>query len=517
MRSRSQLVSRLQTLVLYGICGSPAASPKSTATGYRNLLHKLLTAFGFVSHTRNLAQPSIWDNAPIPFQARAVVWPGVGLLYVPQQSSGPLCRAGPEAPMMAAVKTTLGPGNPSEGALKYMKKSPRPLHFRDRPVGLFGSRPQHMVGKRVHTNAPNPQEVSSPMRTNESAFRARLVRVGFFLGLVALLTAAVLLVACGGGSSAGGNVTPPSGAPNQLGTAGSTSVSCPPSNTIPPVAGSACFILSVSCPSVAQYNTVELKVTQPSGPSIGTVIYTTGGGGNQLYEDQFVYGNVAVNNVVAAGYTAVQTNFNSGTGWLDGPGGPLLLSCRWATTAQWVHDNVRVGSTPYCATGNSGGAGVIAYALARFGQDSIFTFVLPTSGPPFTRIDYGCRCSQQTMQTTKCAGVQGTCYGTDANMFLDPAYGNTTCSNPSAAPSTAQWQADSILSSDGKSQLSYKTPVEFIFGALDMGSGSALAVLWENAITSSSSDKCVADGPHKIPDVLDGAQLIASELVANCH
>jgi hypothetical protein len=345
---------------------------------------------------------------------------------------------------------------------------------------------------------------------------SRAVRVGFLLASAVLLTAAVLLVACGGGSTTS-STTPgtPSGAPNQLGTVTSMPAMCPPSTV--GVNGSSCFQLTVSCPGVATYTTADLKVTQPTAPSIGTVLYTVGGGGNQLYEDQFVYGNVAINNIVAANFTAVQTNFGSNTGWLDGPGGPLLLSCRWATVAQWVHDNVRASNTAFCATGNSGGAGVIAYALARFGEDSIFSYVLPTSGPPFTRIDFGCRCSQQTLQTTNCAGIQGTCYGTDANMFLDPAYGNTNCSNSSATPLTSQWQADSILSSDGKSQLSYKTPVHFIFGAQDMGSGSALAVLWENAITSSHTVECIADGPHKIADVMDGAQAIATDLINNCH
>jgi hypothetical protein len=358
------------------------------------------------------------------------------------------------------------------------------------------------------------------MGTARSVMRRRLVRAGFLLALAVLLTTAVLLVACGGGSTSGNTPTPPSGAPNQLGTAAAVPVSCPPSTTIPPVAGSACYTVTISCPSVATY-AADIKVTQPSGASVGTVIYTTGGGGNQLYEDQFVYGNVAINNIVQANYTAVQTDFNDtnlgSTGWLDGPGGPLLLSCRWATLAQWVSTNVRSSGTAFCATGNSGGAGVIAYALSRFGEDSLFNYVLPTSGPPFSNINDGCRCSQQTMQTTNCAGVQATCYGTDANLFLDPAYGNTDCSNGAATPDTAQWAADSIVSSDGKSQLNYKIPVHFIFGAQDMGSGAALAVLWENAITSNHSFECIADGPHKIADVLDGAQAVASDLIANCH
>jgi len=307
---------------------------------------------------------------------------------------------------------------------------------------------------------------------------------------------------------------------NQLGSATGVQVTCPASTVTPPVVGSACYTVTISCPGVAQY-AADIKVTDPSGSSVGTVIYTTGGGGNQLYEDQFVYGNTAINNVVQAGYTAVQTNFNDtslgSTGWLDGPGGPLMLSCRWATLAQWVHDNIRASNTAFCATGNSGGAGVIAYSLTRFGGDQLFNYVQPTSGPPFTRIDYGCRCSQQTMQTTDCAGVQGTCYGTDANMFLDPAYKNMNCSDGSLTAQTAQWQADSILSSDGKSQLDYKIPVHFIFGSQDMGSGSALAVLWERAITSTHTNRCIADGPHKIADVVDGAQAVANDMIANCH
>jgi hypothetical protein len=268
---------------------------------------------------------------------------------------------------------------------------------------------------------------------------------------------------------------------------------------------------------VAPYSAVQLKVSAPSGTSKGTVIYTTGGGGNQFYEDQFVYGNVAVNDIVAAGFTAVQTNFNSQVGWLDGPGGPLLLSCRWATTAQWVHDNLAAG-TPLCATGNSGGAGVIAYSLARFGGDAIFSYVEPTSGPPFSRIDYGCDC-QRTTEVSDCAGTLDTCYGTDANNFLDPAYQNNNCSSHSMAASDVQtWRADSILSSDGKSVLSYgNTRVHFIFGSQDSGSGSAEAVLWQNAITSQHDNVCVADGPHKIADVMDGATEIANDLISGCH
>jgi len=337
------------------------------------------------------------------------------------------------------------------------------------------------------------------------------------LGFAVLLGAAAFLVACGGGGSNVSQMPPPTGAPNQLGTV--TSVvpvnPCPPSAVNPPVNGTSCMNLTVSCPGVADYPSVHLKVTAPSVTSKGTVIYTTGGGGNQLYEDQFLNGNTALNNVVTAGFTIVQTDFSSTVGWLDGPGGVLLLSCRWATTAKWVHDNIASG-TPFCATGNSGGGGVIAYALSRFGEDSLFTYMLPTSGPPFSRIDDGCLCNH-TLVASNCAGTLDTCYGMDANMFLDPAYGNNNCSthNPVDLP---KWQADSILSSDNKSVLNYgSTRVHFIFGGMDTGSGAPNATLWENAITSQHDFECVASAPHKIADDPTGAATIATDLITNCH
>ena len=278
--------------------------------------------------------------------------------------------------------------------------------------------------------------------------------------------------------------------------------------------------LSVSCSSVADYSGVLLKVSTPSGTSKGTIVFTTGGAGNDLYEEHFTYGSTAVNDVVAAGFTAVQTDFTAGsTGWLTGPAadGPLTLSCRWATMAQWVHDNVRQTNSAFCATGNSAGAGAIAYALARYGEGSIFNFVVPTGGPPFSRIDEGCVCNR-TMINTSCAGPIDPCYGLNANMFLDPAYGNGHCSHGDTTD-VPLWQKDSILSSDGKSVLNYPTTnVHFIFGSLDNTPGPANAALYQQAITShQDTPQCVADAPHEIADVLDGAQAVSSALIAGCH
>src|SRR5207253_1079817 len=216
--------------------------------------------------------------------------------------------------------------------------------------------------------------------------------------LLVLLFAAILLVSCGGGASQVSTPPPPpppGGGANTLGSASSSPTTCPSSTANPPVAGS-CMNLTITCPQVADYSPVLLKVSTPATSSKGTVLFTTGGAGNDFYQDHFQFGSTAVADVVNASFTAVQSAFTAGsTGWLTGPAadGPLPLSCRWATTAQWIHDNVRQPSTAFCATGNSAGAGVIAYALARFGQGSIFDYVVPTGGPPFSRIDEGCICN----------------------------------------------------------------------------------------------------------------------------
>jgi len=339
--------------------------------------------------------------------------------------------------------------------------------------------------------------------------------------LLVLLFAAILLVSCGGGASQVSTPPPPptpGGGANTLGSASSSPTTCPSSTANPPVAGS-CMNLTITCPQVADYSPVLLKVSTPATSSKGTVLFTTGGAGNDFYQDHFQFGSTAVADVVNASFTAVQIAFTAGsTGWLTGPAadGPLTLSCRWATTAQWVHDNVRQPSTAFCATGNSAGAGVIAYALARYGQGSIFDYVVPTGGPPFSRIDEGCICNG-TMINTSCVGPVDPCYGLNANMFLDPAYENGHCSNHDTSD-VPLWQKDSILSSDGKSVLNYpNTRVHFIFGGLDTTPGIANAALWQQAITSQNDFECVQDAPHEIADALDGAQAVANDLIAQCH
>jgi hypothetical protein len=323
--------------------------------------------------------------------------------------------------------------------------------------------------------------------------------------------------------------TQPAHAADALGKATGTPVNCDAVRGTAGVPGGTCYILNISCPGIADIST-GLKVNSPQGPSVGTVLFSTGGGGIIWYDQHFTYGAVAVEDVLNAGYTTAQfnfmfppSNFHHGqvAGWLTGPGGPRALACRWATAAQWVHDHIRQPDTPFCATGNSGGSGAAAYAIAHYGMGSEFTMLEQTGGPPFTRIDNGCLCNTAAVQTPCGQGALSTCYQKEAQQFIDPAYGNSSCSSAElthGSRNAGQFLNDSIASPDATTSYP-NTDIHFVFGGLDDGSAVPQGMIWESGITPKNPPvvECVADAGHRVPDVLDGAKKIASDLIAYCR
>jgi hypothetical protein len=319
-----------------------------------------------------------------------------------------------------------------------------------------------------------------------------------------------------------------------------TGSSCPaaPDGTL---ANATCYSMTVSCGDVADWTTY-LKVNQPTATPVGTVIFGTGTGGSSLYDTNFVFGSTAVGNVLAANYTTVQVSFGDPftstqpDGWLTGPGGVRRLACRYATIANWVYQNIHNAnaSAPFCGTGNSGGAGALTYAIWHYGLDSIFSMVELSSGPPMARIDQGCICQPAVPVTATCSGQASKtidmCYGTSDAGIIDPAYGvdaagnatNPICTNAVNSGSTTNqslFQSDSILNSATDTRDFAHTDVHVLFGWQDNSAAIAQAWTWGLNLRSPSTlkgDACVADAPHAIADVLDGAQTIASDIVTNC-
>jgi hypothetical protein len=322
----------------------------------------------------------------------------------------------------------------------------------------------------------------------------------------------------------------PNLAPNfTIGTAAGTQLSACPSGG---VSGS-CWGLNVSSCSnlpIKPYD-ATVKVTSPSDASIGTIIFLTGGTGTQFYDAGFTYGTSVINTVVAAGYIAVQIKFdNPVAGWLTGPApdGPLDLACLPSTSMQWVHDHVLGSGTPLCATGNSGGSQQIAYALSQYGLGTIFSMVEPTSGPEFSRLDYGCAPEEAHSACAICGfGTLQESYGLEiAETGVDPAYTGIVDHKPDgpcsegvrgSTQNASQLHHDSTLSDIYPPTLSFTTDIHFAFGGLDADSAAIPQGLdWASMINSPTAIVCVPSAGHSLPSYQAGAAQIENDLISFC-
>lgn len=318
------------------------------------------------------------------------------------------------------------------------------------------------------------------------------------------------------------------GATRALGTiSGVSSISCQGS-----IKNGVCQQMTVSCPGVPDVM-AYVKTNSPTGTPLGTVTYNTGTDGNGLYESIFTYGTTAVQNVLNAGFTTVQidwgTPFNTSQpdGWALGPGGVLASACRYATVTKWIYDNIQLdnASVPYCATANSGGAGVLAYALSQYHSNDILSMAEVTSGPPTARLDWGCGC-QQGKLSVQCGSSTslGTCFGKADAPVWDPAYNPTAttglCSaavNGTLPPGGLNFFLGDSVEAPGASYTFPKTYVNLVFGGADNSSAIPIGQDWFNNITSSKAQACVAGGVHSLANTLAGATQIANDLINLCR
>ena len=323
------------------------------------------------------------------------------------------------------------------------------------------------------------------------------------------------------------SVTCATGATRQLGTvSGVSTISCQGS-----IAGGVCQQMTVSCPGVPDV-LAYIKTNAPSGTSKGTVTYGTGTDGNGLYESIFTYGSTAVQNVINGGYTTVQiswgTPFNSNqkNGWAQGPGGLLTAACRYATVTKWIYDNIQNNtSLPMCATANSGGAGALAYALSQYGSNDILSMAEVTSGPPTGRLDWGCGCIEGSLPVS-CGqkSPMGTCFGTADAPVWDPAYNPnastgvcTAAVNGTLPPGGLDFFLGDSAEAPGATYNFPNTYVNLVFGGQDISSAIPIGQDWFNHITSTSKgQECIADAPHSIANVPDGAAQIATDILNKC-
>jgi hypothetical protein len=324
------------------------------------------------------------------------------------------------------------------------------------------------------------------------------------------------------------------------------------------LANGTCYSMTVSCDGIADLPTY-LKVN-PAADPIGTVLFLIGQGGSGFYDNNplWTWGYQTVEKVSAASFNTVQISFgapfDNGTqpnGWLQGPGGVRRLACRYATVADWVYNNPKTinpdssatTSAPLCATGNGGGSGAVAYAAYQYGLGGKnttgpaqeFTMIEPTSGPLMTRLDLGCVCDTNVNgplgPCTSDTAPAPMCYTPSDAAIIDTAYqvqGQTNpptlCSDGLSGTVTANFNRFASDSIDwapfnpNPIPLSQTMTVNMRFGGDDQTTAVPQGMYWYAAVrpVPTTYPACTDDAPQEIPFVQDGADNIASDIIAGC-
>lgn len=307
---------------------------------------------------------------------------------------------------------------------------------------------------------------------------------------------------------------------DSLGTVTSKTVACP--NQGMPATG--CYALDVSCPSIPSY-TVYLKTFSPSSPPRGVVTLVTGGTSADLFEDNYIYGSVTVQDLIGDRFMVVELTFGSPfngneRGWqtnVNGAG-PRAASCRYATVTQWIK-NKFAAQVPLCAAGLSAGSQQIGEGLAHYGLGQYLAFAELGSGPPFSRTDGACiHSNRQSVEYCSGADVSMNVSLVNAENYIDPAYPGPWCSQALETGSTlhqSQFLSDSVTSSDAV--LSYPaTTVWFLYGSLDNSSAINQGENYRLSIKTANHAGCVEGAPHAIADTLSGAEQFATDMSQQC-
>ncbi len=279
-----------------------------------------------------------------------------------------------------------------------------------------------------------------------------------------------------------------------------------------------CYDIELTCPNVLLPAKASLRVaSDPLVASRGAILLTSGGEGFGFYGDEAAEAPRILADMRAAGFTTVELRWIDS--WLQGSSpaeGQALLACRPATVARWVHDNLyALGTgTAFCATGNSGGAAQIMYSMTHYGLESLYSLVVPTGGPPMSRIDWGC--------------LPGT--GPDPDAEYEPSGAETIDLGygfpKGAGPCSLQDSSYVTIFQEASEAFGLhdyffpNTLVWLVLGDQDLKVAPAqAAILLDRLIQEQSpliQQSVAPNTPHNVPSTVEGADLIRDILLGDC-
>jgi hypothetical protein len=282
--------------------------------------------------------------------------------------------------------------------------------------------------------------------------------------------------------------------------------------------GGSCRLgFQVDCPNLQQKADGTLIAAGPGSQPRGLVMGFVGtlGTGTEGLSKQWV------DDMVATGFEVVVVSWGDQTPWLQSaPGeqvGPKLLACRPATTIEWVHDNIfeplglpstAEGVCGFCATGNSGGASQIAYAISFYGVANLLDAAVLTSGPPHTALDKACLGPDPGLQ-----------FDPDSASIVDLSYGFARSTGPCVAHDESfaeTWLKDSV---DSAGTYSFPhTRVAFLFVQGDHTAAPFHGKLYLERLHAAGSpivtDRTIPGTSHTIMTFPEGRQAVEDELLS---
>ncbi len=281
------------------------------------------------------------------------------------------------------------------------------------------------------------------------------------------------------------------------------------------VPGATCHRAEVTCEGLDPIKLTLLVGRPPLGVQTkGVVTFSSGTGGTTWYHAAIA------NALVSEGFVTIRRRWDYD--WETGPGGMRRSSCRFATMLEWLRSRDWTQGKPLCATGNSGGATEIAYALSARGQAEVLDLAVVTGGPPMGRIDLGClgeeawgsQC-RDLVPADACPDEQLKCgYTSGAVSLIDSAYEGTPCADAPGGGDVAELMLDSVVSPLGVYEYP-QTRVHVIEGKEDCSEAAPLGMLYANAVTSEKEVEWV-DAPHGVFQSEDGMAAIRDAILTGC-
>ena len=304
--------------------------------------------------------------------------------------------------------------------------------------------------------------------------------------------------------------------------------------------------LTIQAPNGPTPIDVDLRISVPPGNVRGTVVASSGAGGNRFFEDTGAARPAlpVLRALYDRQYAIVQRawgpRFGFGTrqGWFEDNIGSRQQSARYAILLRWIFDNVHQGG-PLCAIGISAGCDEIGYALTTWGfgdADAKYRIdvAVLAGGPAMSRKDLICCAAMCTQALDTCpgnpslaipppitAGNRWTGTPPPLGVWPNPVQCCYTSSlawalcNKSRC-SGAQRREDSCLW-DGAPVRYPSTRVHVLLGERDVTSAVPQALLFHNAIISQKVIEFVPLTHHGVHCSAQGQDALVRAALSGMH